>query len=266
MTITGHARTRLSWHTCSIDYGKNLENCLFIVAENCSVNRSLAAHLGIPLVGCASRRHNLVVQQYLHDYEDDLVVFQKLMRKMKALNYAAALRLLISILNQSFKTPLRPILRQDTCWGSTYAMVERYFRIAEFLPVDDDEVAEIIPNARSVKRLGGLLAELNRGENVSKALQAQDTTMLNARVWLDGLMETICLAFSNPFCVTTEPQADIVHSPEFEIACTKVRARDTANLTRNQRAVLQRFQVSDEESDDEIEEASFAAQLERKRK
>ncbi|ETP02248.1 hypothetical protein F441_20663 [Phytophthora nicotianae CJ01A1] len=51
------------------------------------------------------------------------------MRKMKTLNYAAALR---------FKTPLRPIIRQDTRWGSTYAMVERYFRISEYLPVEDE--------------------------------------------------------------------------------------------------------------------------------
>ncbi|OWZ22933.1 hypothetical protein PHMEG_0002284 [Phytophthora megakarya] len=148
---------------------------------------------------------------------------------MKTLNYAAALHLLISILNESFETPLRPILRQDTCWGLTYAMVERNFRIAELLPVDDDEVVEILPNARSVKRLRDLLAELKRVENVVGRTHGP-------------------------------PQGDIVHPPEFEIA--RAKERDTANLT----AELQRFEVSDEESDDEIEEASFVAQLERKRK
>ncbi|ETP20713.1 hypothetical protein F441_05619 [Phytophthora nicotianae CJ01A1] len=248
------ARTHLAFLSTMLerDYGKSLRNCLFVVADNCAVNRLLATLMGVPLVGCASHRLNLAVQDYLRDYEDDLIVLQTLMRKTKTLNYAAALR---------FKTPLRPIIRQDTRWGSTYAMVERYFRISEYLPVEDDDVAELLPSPRAIKRLRGLLVDLSRVQNVSKALQSDNITMLDARVWLDGLIDV-----EPSFHQYLEPRADIVHTPDFEIACTKVLAGDAAKLTRAQRLLLQPFEKQECESEEESEGESFVAQLQRKRK
>ncbi|KAG6954765.1 hypothetical protein JG687_00011609 [Phytophthora cactorum] len=45
----------------SQDYGKPLENCLYLVGDNCTTNRRLAILMGIPLVGCASHRLNLAI-------------------------------------------------------------------------------------------------------------------------------------------------------------------------------------------------------------
>ncbi|ETL25847.1 hypothetical protein L916_20367, partial [Phytophthora nicotianae] len=42
-------------------------------------------------------------------------------------------------------TPLRPVLRQETRWGSTHAMLRRYFELRGFLSMDDDELAEFLP-------------------------------------------------------------------------------------------------------------------------
>lgn len=36
----------------SRDYGVQLEQCRFVVGDNCSVNRRLATLMGVPLVGC----------------------------------------------------------------------------------------------------------------------------------------------------------------------------------------------------------------------
>ncbi|ETM42651.1 hypothetical protein L914_11750 [Phytophthora nicotianae] len=158
--------------------------------------------MGAPLVGCASHRLNLAVQAHLSSYDEDVAQIQTLMRKMKTLNLAAALR---------FNTLL---LRQDTRWGSTDRMVERYFWLSEFLPDDDDETADIMPSSRAVKRLKTLMVERTRVKNVNKALQKDGITMLDTRVWVDGLIEV-------------EPSfkhylADIVHSPDFEAGCVKM--------------------------------------------
>ncbi|ETN05970.1 hypothetical protein PPTG_13815 [Phytophthora nicotianae INRA-310] len=133
--------------------------------------------MGAPLVGCASHRLNLAVQAHLSSYDEDVAQIQTLMRKMKTLNLAAALR---------FNTLL---LRQDTRWGSTDRMVERCFWLSEFLPDDDDETADIMPSSRAVKRLKTLMVERTRVKNVNKALQKDGITMLDTRVWVDGLIE-----------------------------------------------------------------------------
>ncbi|ETL36148.1 hypothetical protein L916_11845 [Phytophthora nicotianae] len=93
-------------------------------------------------------------------------------------------------------------------------MVERYFWLSEFLPDDDDETADIMPSSRAVKRLKTLMVERTRVKNVNKALQKDGITMLDTRVWVDGLIEV-------------EPSfkhylADIVHSPDFEAGCVKM--------------------------------------------
>ena len=46
-------------------YGKSVENVLFIVGDNASVNMSLAEKMGVPFIGCASHRLNLAVNQIL---------------------------------------------------------------------------------------------------------------------------------------------------------------------------------------------------------
>ncbi|KAG2761576.1 hypothetical protein PC129_g20905 [Phytophthora cactorum] len=49
------------------DYGKQLDRCCFLVADNCAVNRRLATLMGVPLVGCASHRLNRAVQVEMED-------------------------------------------------------------------------------------------------------------------------------------------------------------------------------------------------------
>ena len=74
------------------DFGKSLDDCLFVVGDNCSVNRRLATLMGVPLVGCASHRLNLAVQEYMREHEDNLAVIQALMVKLKTLRQSAKLR------------------------------------------------------------------------------------------------------------------------------------------------------------------------------
>ncbi|ETO84000.1 hypothetical protein F444_02060 [Phytophthora nicotianae P1976] len=75
------------------DYGKQLSQCLFLVADNCAVNRLLATLMGVPLVGCASHRLNLAVQADMEESKTDLDVVHSLMLKLRTLSQSAKLRL-----------------------------------------------------------------------------------------------------------------------------------------------------------------------------
>lgn len=96
---------------------------------------------------------------------------------------------LIGVFITRFKTPLRPVIRQDTRWGSTFAMVHRYFALLEFLDQDDEELQDLLPSAACNRRLKTLYADLKDFESVSKALQAESVSLLDVRVWFDGLIE-----------------------------------------------------------------------------
>lgn len=67
-------------------------------------------------------------------------------------------------------------------------MVNRYFKLLEFLDVEDDDLLELLPSAACNKRLRTLLQELRDIESVSKALQGRDVDMLDVRQWFDELI------------------------------------------------------------------------------
>ncbi|KAG4052298.1 hypothetical protein PC123_g12525 [Phytophthora cactorum] len=118
------------------DYEVQLKHCRFVAGDNCSVYRPLAALMEVPLVGCASHRLNLAVQDDLRAHEQDLAAVQALMIKLRTLTQSAK---------------LRPVIRQETRWGSTIAMVKRYFELLEF--IDVEYIMELLPAPAANKRL-----------------------------------------------------------------------------------------------------------------
>ncbi|POM62988.1 hypothetical protein PHPALM_27785 [Phytophthora palmivora] len=239
------------------DFGKQFSQCLFLVADNCAVNSLLATLMGVPLVGCASHRLNLAVQADMVEFGPDLYLVQSLMLKLRTISQSAKLRI---------KTGLRPVIRQDTRWGSTFAMVSRYLQLLEHLDKNDDALEDLLPPAASTKRLRGLMKDLKKVESVAKALQCSEITMLDVRVWFDGL-----LSIKPHYERYIGPRAAIVHSPDFEAACVRVLGGQTSRLTRGENAALQPFcspiaeeQNSSNESSDG-EEISFVEQLQKRR-
>ncbi|POM80965.1 Hypothetical protein PHPALM_1132 [Phytophthora palmivora] len=230
------------------DFGRQLSQCLFLVAASSSVNRLLATLMGVPLIGCASHRLNLAVQADMEEFGPDQDLVQSLMLKLRTISQSAKLRI---------KTGLRPVIRQDTRWGSTFAM---------HLDKNDDALEDFFPPAAATRRLRGLLKDLKKVESVAKALQCSEITMLDVRVWFDGLL------LIKPQCERyIGPRAAIVHSPDFEAACVGVLGGQTSRLTRGKKAALQPFcspiaeeQNSSNESSDG-EERSFVEQLQKRR-
>ncbi|ETI34368.1 hypothetical protein F443_19114 [Phytophthora nicotianae P1569] len=220
------------------DYNKRLEQCVFLVGDNCSVNRRFATLMGVPLVGCASHRLNRAVAAELSEHAEDLDLVQTLMLKLRTLTQSAKLRL---------KTILRPIIRQQTRWGSTVAMLNRFFELLPFLDTDDDELAELLPSPAAKWRLKDLLGELKDVESVSKALQGSDVSLLDVRVWFDALIakkESYSnYLYTNGDFVILIILAEIVHRPDFESGCVRVLKGQGQRLTRSEKSALEAFRV-----------------------
>ncbi|ETI30475.1 hypothetical protein F443_22402, partial [Phytophthora nicotianae P1569] len=149
------------------------------------------------------------------------------MKRLRTLTQAAKLRL---------KTPLRPKLRQQTRWGSTYAMLARHFELREFINVNDEELVELMPSPAANRRLKALLNEMSDVESISKKLQSEGLNLLDARDLLDGLLE-IKPSFTNYIA----PTADIVHSPDFESGVVKVLGGHESDLSRAEKEALRPF-------------------------
>ncbi|EGZ06639.1 hypothetical protein PHYSODRAFT_340857 [Phytophthora sojae] len=240
------------------DYQKRLDQVLFLVGDNCGVNRRLATLMGVPLVGCASHRLNRAVAARLSECAEDVDMVQALMVKLRTLHHSAKLR---------FKTDLRPIIRQQTRWGSTFAMINRYFELLPFIDAEDDELTELLPPAASKRPLRDLIGELKDVESVLKALQGADANLLDVRVWFDGL-----IAAKPSYARYLAPRADIVHRPDFEAGCVKVLKGQAKRLTRVEKAALERFLAAppagegEQEVKDEEASISFVERLQKRRR
>ncbi|KAF1772501.1 Ribonuclease H-like domain [Phytophthora cactorum] len=119
-------------------------------------------------VGCASHRLNLAVRLITADFQAELDLMQKVMVRLRTLSQAAKLR---------FKTHLRPVLRQDTRWSSTFCMPGRFFEIREHLDADNEAIEDLLPSPSSTKKLKALLVKMKMVESVSKRIQSSDVTI-----------------------------------------------------------------------------------------
>ncbi|ETV68813.1 hypothetical protein H257_15374 [Aphanomyces astaci] len=144
-------------------FKETIMQCVFLVGDNCSVNKKLAK----------------LMSAYTQQHEDELAKIQQLMIKLRTLNQASKLL---------FRTELRPILRQDTRWSSTFAMLQRFFKLREHLDHEDDTILEILPTLGETKKLKCLLEDLKKVESVSKRVQSTDATMWEVRTLFDALV------------------------------------------------------------------------------
>ncbi|ETO71581.1 hypothetical protein F444_12105 [Phytophthora nicotianae P1976] len=202
--------------------------------------------MGVPLVGCASHRLQLAVRDYLTPHVDALEEIQILMRKLRTLKQDQ---------NASVaRTASGHTLVLHVCDAEALF----YFRLREFLSADDEEISDLLPSRMTHRKLDGVLSELRCVKSVSKMLQSEGLTLLDARDLFDGLLEArpsmarylIKVAFNTYLqmsnqnvCVhyTLAPNADIVHSPEFEAAVVKVLAGKQETLVGDEAAILEPF-------------------------
>ncbi|KAE9168403.1 hypothetical protein PF002_g30628 [Phytophthora fragariae] len=123
-----------------------------------------------------------------HRHNTDLLEeAQHLARKLRTPRQAAKLRT-----DDSAKSPLIVVLRQDTRWPSTFSMLKRYFQMIEFISADDEDLAAFLPSRVSHCKLEALFASLRDVESVTKRIQANDPTLLDA---LTSAEEAVFVSF-----------------------------------------------------------------------
>ncbi|ETO77095.1 hypothetical protein F444_07678 [Phytophthora nicotianae P1976] len=177
--------------------------------------------MGVSLIGCASHRLNLAVREYLAPLEDALAEVQALMRKLRTLKQAAKLRQKL-LSSQSF-AKTRDGRRRSRCSPVISAL-------------EPIQTLTLIPSRTTHRSLRKLFDELHDVESISKKLQSDGQTLLDARDLLDGLLE-VHPAFGNYLA----PNAPIVHSPKFEFAVVKMLGGKATRLTTAEKALLQPF-------------------------
>ncbi|KAG4058514.1 hypothetical protein PC123_g6519 [Phytophthora cactorum] len=152
------------------------------------------------------------------------------MVRLRTLSQAAKLR---------FKTHLRPVLRQDTRWSSTFCMPGRFFEIREHLDADNEAIEDLLPSPSSTKKLKALLVKMKMVESVSKRIQSSDVTIWEVRALFDALLQqfpvfakyldkwsclfTLARSVELPFFLFLDSSATIVGGPYYKSAVVKLQ-------------------------------------------
>jgi hypothetical protein len=235
----------------------------FICGDNCSTNKRLANKItekiafevgsanaySVPLIGCYSHRLNLAKNAYYESVarRSTVAKVDNFMKGVRNLKNASKLRK---------KTHLKGLRKNVTRWASTHKMLFRYKKIEVHLPNCnfDDQVMDSIPTATESRQIGNMLDDAKNFESVSLALQRGSDKRLDlfqARALFDKLVSN----FPETQAYLS-PNADIVHSPCFESAVSKVLGNNL-KLSREETKALARFRIgsaTNMEHTDEIEE------------
>jgi hypothetical protein len=188
-------------------YDKRLSMIKFLVADNCSTNKSIATKLGVPLVGCASHRFNLAVTRVISESEDLITQIQNMMIQLRQPNISAQLAKF---------TDLRPLKANTTRWSSTYAMVDRYVAIQDAIR-NVAAVEDLVPRGAAHRRIVALHAKLKELDSVCNKLQYERRTLAEVRVLFDACIEKHPVMKEH-----LSAGANIVHSAAFENAVVKL--------------------------------------------
>jgi hypothetical protein len=220
---------------------KQPSNVIFLVGDNCNVNKAVADLFGVPLLGCASHRFNLGMQRMYQQYEPLLNRVNDLMKKLKTPKRAAELRT---------KTHLRPVTRNVTRWNSTEQMITRYIFLREFMNTRDPEIVALLPSPAEEEALNFLRHRMICCLSVSKKLQKEELTMLDARALFDATMTKFPIMTD---CLS--PEADIIQSIPFEKGIVKIMSGRCSELTAAERRLTSCFVADDDdEASDNVED------------
>ncbi len=120
-------------------YGKGVEDVVALIGDNCNSNKAVATNLRCQFIGCSSHRLNLAVKAIIADEQYIIDRVHEVMEKLRYPIAAAKLRKLTYLTSQ---------LNNDTRWSSTYAMLDRYKKLREFLP--DIGIPEVVKMAEDM--------------------------------------------------------------------------------------------------------------------
>lgn len=207
-------------------FNRSLGNVVCLIGDNCNTNKKLATILKLPLIGCASHKLNLAVENYLKNFSE-IEVVNKLMIKLSTPIKSAKLKKLIH---------LRPITRNVTRWSSCFEMIERFFEILEFIDISDLDLAGLMPSHIQILQLHEIRKELKLLNELTIYLQLNSINLSDVRKCFDRL----CLK---------HPQmekylgvnSNIIHSPKFDSGVIKVLDNKENELDQEEKLNLNKL-------------------------
>ena len=211
-------------------YGKNLDNVLFFVADNCSVNKSISTTTGIPMIGCYSHKFNLAVKLYIEEdhIAADIQVVHDLMKALKTLKNSGKMRRL---------GMESTVIENETRWSSTYNMLARYFKLHKRIEENwDDEILGKMPTRIQYNHLEQITTMMVNLNAITKQLQKADLTMAEGR----GLFQ-LAIEFVPIMETYLGIDADIVLDEDLENAIVKILEEKEDQLTPLELIAVERF-------------------------
>ncbi|RKP18223.1 hypothetical protein ROZALSC1DRAFT_30060, partial [Rozella allomycis CSF55] len=231
-------------------YGKGRDFLQFIVGNNCNLMKSIANVFNVPLLGCASHRFNLAVQQLLDEKYPGIMV--KLKELMKRLN-----RLKLKQWGKwRHKTKLSPVVYNDTRWSGKYAMVREYLQLKEFIDDMYPDLVDYLPSTQEQIVIQEMNEVMSKLESVTDALQGK-VTMEEVRILFDSVIEEF--PSTGGYLAAG---AEIVPNVAFENALVKVTGKKEEMLTMEEKEILKPFKrASIQLTSEEEKELGFAAAI-----
>ena len=249
-------------------YGRNFEAIEFICGDNTSVNGKLADLITlwlkekknidrvVPLIGCASHRLNLAVQTLYAERSRFYEVVERVHVLMVELGTLKNRYKLAS------KTTLNPVKRNDTRWGSVFAMLKRYVDLKDILdtcPFKQTWKDKFLLKPYENYLVTELMDKLYECEKTSLWLQTHDAravSLRSVRAAFDHLVGVI-----DELETKLSPDADVVHSPAFENALVKLQRN--LPLTKADKALLVAFKKGIATPEEPKENETHSEMLER---
>lgn len=229
------------------------EDILYLVADNTNTNPATADLLGVPFIGCASHRFNIAVQKYLEGKQKIIANINQIMLLLSNLKKAGRLRQL---------TDLEPVSMNTTRWSSKYRMIERYFRLEEYIKkMDDDELNMLIPSGRELSDLKNIKKELAELNEITLKLQDPNISMLDVRLIFD-----IVIKAHPSMEYHLAKDARIVKHPQFESAICKILSKKPELLSDVEKQYVSPFLQRGEEIVDNENQSILERALALKRK
>ena len=141
------------------------------------------------------------------------------------------------------KTPLVPILENDTRWGSTYTMLSRYIELYEILPTCGFKTATrnmLLSHAEHAKilELHGALEVLQIATKDLQSADAHANNMVRARAIFDVLIERYPSMNTH-----RSTNAAVVHDRHFENGIVKIQAGVEDKLTEDEKRAVKVFKI-----------------------
>lgn len=140
-------------------------------------------------------------------------------------------------------TDLEPVTMNATRWSSKHAMIERYFRLEEFIKeMHDVELDILLPSGRELAELKTIQNQLVEFNMITLKLQDPSISLLEVRLIFD---EVISSYPSMEFHLAED--ARIVKHPSFESAICKVLSQQQDLLSDEERRAVSPFVLQREE-------------------